>query len=84
MQEYDLDFLFDILSFSPPVGVFLVYGISINIYQHLLLINEIFGSNSIFSDVKYKVPTSKLARTEDFFNNSSWRAAFAISISILR
>ena len=84
MQEYDFDFLFDILSFSPPVGVFFVYRIFINIYYHLLSINESFGSNSIFSDVKYKVPTSKLARTEDFFNSSSWRAAFAISISILR
>ena len=46
--------------------------------------NESLGRNGIFSDVIYKVPTSKLARTEDFFNNSSWRAAFAISISILR
>ena len=46
--------------------------------------NESFGSKGIYMDVKYKVPTSKLARTEDFFNNSSWRAAFAISISILR
>ena len=83
MQEYDLDFLFDILSFSPPVGVFFVYGILINIYYYLQSISESFGSSGIFSDVKYKVPTSKLARTEDFFNSSSWRAAFAISTSIL-
>ena len=84
MHEYDLDFLLDILSFSPPVGVFFVYGIFINIYYHFLSMNESFGSNGIFSVVKYKFPTSKLARTEDFFNSSSWRAAFAISISILR
>ena len=84
MHEYDLDFLLDILFFSPPVGVFFVYGILINIYYYLQSISESFGSSGIFSDVKYKVPTSKLARTEDFFNNSSWRAAFAISISILR
>ena len=31
MHEYDLDFLFDILSFSPPVGVFFVYGIFFNV-----------------------------------------------------